>query len=54
MVIGMVTLESGESVKGFLCEAIAVSGAKEISHYGGWRQYLRASMMPGHLPADAR
>lgn len=40
--IGSVTLEDGRSVKGFLCEAIAVSDAEDISAYGDWRAYRRA------------
>jgi len=27
-------------VKGFLVEAEAVSGARDISSFGGWRAYL--------------
>jgi allophanate hydrolase len=38
--IGNVQLESGEWVKGFLCEAIASEGATEITQLGGWRAYL--------------
>jgi allophanate hydrolase len=38
--IGTVTLEDGEAVKGFLCEAHAVAGADDISACGGWRAYL--------------
>ncbi len=33
-------LESGEQVKGFLCEQHAVSDAADISSFGGWRAYL--------------
>lgn len=40
--IGSVTLEDGRSVKGFLCEAIAVGDAEDISAYGDWRAYRRA------------
>ncbi len=40
--IGTVTLADGEQVKGFLCEAHAVSGALDITHHGGWRNYLRS------------
>jgi len=39
--IGSVELESGEVVKGFLCEEIAVSGAQDISVFAGWRDYLK-------------
>ena len=38
--IGTVFLEDGSSVYGFLCEADVLKGAKEISQYGGWRNYL--------------
>jgi allophanate hydrolase len=38
--IGNVQLETGEWVKGFLCEAIATQGALDITHLGGWRAYL--------------
>lgn len=38
--IGMITLDDGTRVKGFLCEAHAVSGARDITGYGGWRAWL--------------
>lgn len=38
--IGTLTLDDGTSVQGFLCEAHAVAGAKDITAYGGWRAYL--------------
>ena len=41
--IGTVTLDNGDAVKCFLCEPDAVSGAKEITHFGGWRGYLTSS-----------
>jgi allophanate hydrolase len=40
--IGKVDLEDGQQVSGFLCEAYAVEGARDITALGGWRQYLRA------------
>jgi len=40
--IGKVDLEDGQQVSGFLCEAHAVEGARDITALGGWRQYLRA------------
>jgi allophanate hydrolase len=43
--IGNVTLDSGESVKGFICEPYAISNAIEITHFGGWRSYLAASKL---------
>ena len=38
--IGKVTLDDGSAVSGFLCEAHAVTGAEEITKYGGWRAFL--------------
>jgi allophanate hydrolase len=40
--IGKVDLEDEQQVSGFLCEAHAVDGARDITALGGWRQYLRA------------
>ncbi|MEM7735378.1 MAG: allophanate hydrolase [Deinococcota bacterium] len=40
LVIGMVELEDGTWVKGFLCEPYALDDASEITHLGGWRAYL--------------
>lgn len=42
--IGTLELEDGELVKGFLVESYAVApggGAAEITHLGGWRNYLK-------------
>lgn len=38
--IGQVELEDGSSVPGFICEPGALSGARDITSYGGWRAYL--------------
>lgn len=38
--IGMLELEDGEPVQGFLCEPYALDGATDITAYGGWRHYL--------------
>jgi allophanate hydrolase len=38
--LGQVVLGNGEHVHGFLCEALALEGATDISHHGGWRAYL--------------
>ncbi len=40
LTIGTIYLADGESVKGFLCEAIASNGAQDISEFGGWRKFL--------------
>lgn len=37
--IGTVRFENSKTAKGFLVEAEAVKGAKEISSFGGWRNY---------------
>ncbi|MFY0609989.1 MAG: hypothetical protein JXQ99_00575 [Hyphomicrobiaceae bacterium] len=38
--IGTITLETGEEVRGFICEAVGLHGANEVTEYGGWRNYL--------------
>ncbi|MEE4544566.1 allophanate hydrolase [Streptomyces sp. V4-01] len=40
MVLGSVELDGGDSVPGFLCEPQALTGAEDITGYGGWRGYL--------------
>ena len=42
MGIGAVKLEDGEEVKGFICEPIALAGARDITSFGGWLNYLRS------------
>jgi len=42
MGIGKVTLQDGSTHPGFLCEAHALDGAKDITAFGGWRAYLNA------------
>src|SRR4029077_6158368 len=42
LAIGTLTLADGRGVKGFLCESCAISGAQDISLFGGWRAYLAA------------
>lgn len=38
--IGSLVLADGSSVQGFLCEALAIAGADDITHLGGWRAYI--------------
>ena len=38
--IGTLTLADGSSVQGFVCESIALDGAEDITHHGGWRSYI--------------
>jgi allophanate hydrolase len=42
MVLGSVRLADGTDAPGFLCEPSAVTDAKDITSYGGWRSYLNA------------
>jgi allophanate hydrolase len=38
--IGTVRLAGGDTAKGFLVEATAVEGARDISSFGGWRAFM--------------
>ncbi|MBX9684963.1 MAG: allophanate hydrolase [Hyphomicrobium sp.] len=38
--IGTITLDDASTVQGFLCEAHAVAGARDITAFGGWRAWL--------------
>jgi allophanate hydrolase len=40
--IGTIRFKDSNSVKGFLVEAEAVKTAEDISHFGGWRAYLKS------------
>jgi allophanate hydrolase len=44
LAIGNATLDNGESVKCFLCEPCAISGAVEITDFRSWRAYLASKM----------
>ncbi len=41
--IGTLALSDGRGVKGFLVEAEAVKGARDVSEFGGWRAFTRAA-----------
>ena len=43
LAIGTCTLTSGRSVKSFVCEPSAIDGAEEITHLGGWRNYVSST-----------
>ncbi|SHO65664.1 allophanate hydrolase [Pseudoxanthobacter soli DSM 19599] len=43
LTIGSVRLADGSAVPGFLCEAIGVHGALDITGFGGWRAYVQAT-----------
>ncbi|MCE7030584.1 allophanate hydrolase [Jiella avicenniae] len=38
--IGKLTLDDGTSVSGFICEPAGISDAREITAFGGWKNYL--------------
>jgi allophanate hydrolase len=40
--IGTVQLADGKLVKGFLAEPAALAGARDITHFGGWRAFMSA------------
>jgi allophanate hydrolase len=40
--IGSITLSDGQVVNGFICEPWGLTGAKDITSFGGWRAYLAA------------
>ena len=40
--IGTLVLADGTRPKGFLCENAGLEGAREITHFGGWRAYRAA------------
>ncbi len=40
--IGTIMLADGSAVQGFVCESVAVAGADDITHFGGWRAYLKS------------
>jgi allophanate hydrolase len=44
--IGTLELADGRGVKGFLVEAEAVTGARDISNFGGWRAFMAQEKAP--------
>jgi allophanate hydrolase len=44
--IGTLDLADGRSLKGFLVEAEAVAGARDISSFGGWRAFMAQEKAP--------
>ena len=43
MALGRVLLDGGHEAVGFLCEPLAIVGAREITPFGGWRTWLASS-----------
>ncbi|MGW2282628.1 allophanate hydrolase [Streptomyces sp. NPDC001770] len=48
MALGTVELADGTCVTGFLCEPVALDGARDITAHGGWRAALPALSAPRH------
>lgn len=48
LAMGRVQLDTGEWVSGFVCEPLALSEAKDITAFGGWRRYLAAGRSIAH------
>jgi allophanate hydrolase len=44
--IGTLELGDGRMVKGFLVEAEAIAGARDISSFGGWRAFMAHEKAP--------
>jgi allophanate hydrolase len=44
--LGSIQLADGRHVHGFLCEAHALAGARDITSFGGWRAYLASLASP--------
>nr|WP_298143030.1 allophanate hydrolase [uncultured Pseudomonas sp.] len=42
--LGKVQLADGSWESGFICEPYGLAGATDISHFGGWRAYLRSKV----------
>ena len=42
--IGTVVLDDGSGVQGFVCEAIAADGARDITALGSWRAFIAATV----------
>ena len=40
--IGTLALDDGTAVQGFVCEPLALEGARDISGFGGWRAYVES------------
>ncbi|MFH7766214.1 allophanate hydrolase [Acinetobacter sp. BSP-28] len=43
--IGNVQLADSSWVKGFICEGYALEDATDISHFGGWRDYIQSKQI---------
>ena len=53
LAIGTLTLHDGREVKGFVCESHALANARDISSFGGWREYMMARGSAQRAPEQA-
>jgi allophanate hydrolase len=44
--LGSLELIDGRHVHGFICEAHALAGARDVTAFGGWRAFLAAAAVP--------
>jgi allophanate hydrolase len=44
--LGSLQLADGRQVHGFICESHALTGARDITSFGGWRAYLASLAAP--------
>ena len=51
--IGTLSLADGSTVQGFICETNDLGGAQDITHFGGWRNYIASIAAPKSSPASA-
>jgi allophanate hydrolase len=40
--IGKVNLDDGSTISGFLCEPSALDTAKDVTHFGGWKNFINS------------
>ena len=50
--LGTLFLEDGSKVNGFVCEAVAIIDAENITAYGGWRNYLSSKKLINHMTKE--
>jgi urea carboxylase / allophanate hydrolase len=48
--LGSIELETGSWVCGFICEPVGLDDATDISHHGGWRNYMASESRNGASP----
>ena len=44
--VGTCEMNDGTTVKCFICEPYAIEGMPDITHFGGWRNYLTGKLIP--------